>query len=292
MGVGNADGNKNYSSTFSRVSLWPLFFAMLTAGVLYGPVLLAFGTAPSPWADLSTPAGWWEYVSGRLYHGYLFALPAAFWPQRLLAWAGLLARQFTPAGALLALWGWLRLLRERPALAIVTALVSGGFSLYALGYNTADSLIYLVPALPVMALWLGIGLQAILSVSSFQRPAFRYLPFLIPLVQIAWGWQTLAVSRDDIAITWALETLHAAPSGAVLVTSQDAATFTLWYAQDVLRERSDVLIMDRDLWGQEPYRKFLAGGWGIFLPYGPLEEALGCLNRPVVTVHAPLEVSP
>lgn len=265
-----------------RVHLRPVLFASLATAALYGPVLLTRGSAPSPWADLSTPAGWWEYVGGRLYRGYLFALPVADWPRRLLAWAGLMARQFTPLGALLALWGWGRLWRQQRPLAVATVLTFGGFSLYAVGYNTADSLVYLVPALPLAALWLGVGLSDL-----FRTPRSVLWPvcLLLPILQAVWGWPTMDVHRNRSAVTWATETLRAAPTDAVLLTAQDGATFTLWYVQDVLEERPDVRIVDRDLLGYEPYRRFLAPESGRT----PEELFSG---RPVLTVTAPLEVHP
>ncbi|MBC7226458.1 MAG: DUF2723 domain-containing protein [Thermoflexales bacterium] len=308
-------------SAFIRVHPRPLLFALLTVALLYGPVLLVWGTAPSPWADLSSPAGWWAYVSGRLYHGYLFGLPLAFWPRRLLAWAGLMARQFTPVGVLLALWGWARLWRERRPLALTTALAFGAFSLYAVGYNTADSLVYLTPALPLAALWLGAGLDAVLRTaysvlripyplppascprppascllplaSCLLPPASCLLPpascFLLPAFCFLLFWHQMDLHHDRTAVAWAVQTLRAAPPDAVLLTAQDGATFALWYVRDVLGERPDVRIVDRDLLAHAPYRRFLETEWETT---GALEEALQDPARPVIAVYAPLERGP
>ncbi len=256
--------------------------ALLVAGLLYGPVLLAYRAVPSPWADLNSPADWWAYVSGRMYHRYLFALPVPFWPRRLLAYFGLLARQFTPVGALLAFWGWRRLWRERRSLALSTALTFGLFSLYAIGYNTADSLVYLVPALPIAALWLGAGLQRAAEWLEQRRRWAGLLLLLLPLAQAVWGWGAMDRSGDDSAVRWARETLRAAPASAVLVTSQDAATFTLWYVRDVLGERPDVLILDQDLWGHEPYRRMIAREIGV-----PPDRLSWPADRPIWKVTAP-----
>lgn len=263
----------------------------------YGGLTLLWRQSPSPWTDLSTPAEWWAYVSGRLYRSYVFALPPLFWPRRLLAWAGLLARQFTPIGALLAIWGCGRLWRRCRSLALATLLAFGGFSLYAVGYNTADSLVYLVPVLPIAALWLGLGLDdllAQLAASGGRRRWAHFLMFavcLLPVAQAAWGWPAMDVRQEPTAVVWARQTLRSAPSNAVLITSQDGATFPLWYVRDVLGERSDVGIIDQDLWAHEPYRRFLAGELGD-LPARSLDEALVHLNRPIVAVRAPLEGGP
>jgi len=270
--------------TFLPPAFLLLAFLLLASSLLYGPVLLAFGTTPSPWADLSTPAGWWEYVSGRLYHGYLFALPAAFWPQRLLAWAGLLARQFTPVGALLALWGWRVVWREHRSLALATALAFGGFSLYAVGYNTADSLVYLVPAMPLAALWLGVGLaEAAKYLARYRRHAPWALLFL-PLAQVLLFWGQIDLHGDRTAMEWAHRILQQAPPGAVLVTAQDAHTFTLWYAHDGLGQRPDLLVIDRDLWYHPPYRRMMLRELGLESAPTHLDEALARTGRPVVEV--------
>jgi hypothetical protein len=254
--------------------------------VLYGPLLLARGSVPSPWGDVSTFGGWWALVSGRLYHGYVFALPLADWPQRLLAWAALLARQFTPAGAVLAGLGWAWLWQKRRVLAVASALSFAAFSLYAIGYNTADSLVYLAPALPLAALWLGMGLAQIGAWSSRRVRWGAWALLLLPLAQALVFWGQMDLSGDRTAMEWADGVLRDAPAQAVVITAQDAHTFALWYARDVLGERPDVAVVDRDLWGHEPYRRMMAGELGISVgddAWSP-EEAARRVGRPVVEV--------
>jgi len=223
--------------------------ALLGCGAMYGPVLLARSGVPSPWGDVSTLSGWWALVSGWMYHGYLFALPPAAWPQRLLAWAGLLARQFTPLGTLLAGLGWAHLWQEWRSLAWASALVFGAFSLYAVGYNTADSLVYLALALPLAALWLGMGLAQAANWLEKRLRHGAWLLLLLPLLQALLFWGQMDLSGDRAAVEWAEQVLEEAPPQAMLLTAQDAHTFTLWYVHDVLDERPDVVVVDQDLWG-------------------------------------------
>lgn len=232
--------------------------ALLGWGVLYGPVLLAHGSEISPWGDVSSFDGWWALVSGRMYRGYLFALPLADLPRRLLAWAGLLARQFTPVGAVLAGLGIARLWQMRRPPALASALAFGAVSVYALCYDTADSLVYLAPMLPLAALWLGAGLlQAFKWLGHWLRSA-AWVILLLPLIQALMFWAQIDLSGDRTAIEWAEQVLQQAPLQAILLTEQDRHTFTLWYAQDVLDERLDVTVVDVDLWGQEAYRQQMA----------------------------------
>ena len=262
------------------------FLALLGWGTMYGPVLLARSREASPWGDVSTLAGWWALVSARLYHGYLFGLPLVTWPQRLLAWTNLLIRQFTPFGAILAGLGWLHLWRERRSLALASAITVGSFSLYAIGYDTADSLVYLVPALPVAALWLGAGARrAADRLRGRWRPG-AWVILMLPLLQALLFWGQMDVSDDWKAIEWAERILRLAPTRAALLTDQDAHTFTLWYVHDVCGERPDVTIVDQDLWAHRPYRHLVSAALGLEIPERGLspEEAAHRAGRPALRV--------
>lgn len=256
-------------------------------GTLYGPLLLLREGVPSPWGDVSTPAGWWALVSGQMYHGYPFALAPAAVPQRLLGWVGILVRQFTPVGAVLAGVGLVRLWRAHRGLMLASMLAFGAFSLYAIGYDTADSLVYLVPALPLVALWLGVGLAWVVArLTRRLRQGAAWVLLSLPLLQALLFWGSMDVSGDREAIVWAERVLEEAPSGAVLLTTRDAHTFTLWYARDVLGWRPDVVVVDEDLWGREPYCQMLdsvlaceVAGENL-----SLEEAARQAGRPVVTI--------
>jgi hypothetical protein len=261
--------------------------ALVGWGVMYGPVLLARGQTPSPWADVSTPAGWWALVTGRLYRGYLFGLPLSAWPQRLLAWVGLLARQFTPIGAVLAGLGWAGLWRERRALALASALAFGGFSLYAVGYDTADSLVYLAPALPLAALWLGAGLVWATAWLGSRLRQGVWLILLLPLLQATLFWGQTDLSGDRSAITWAEQLLQQAPPRAVLLTAHDVHTFTLWYVHDILDERQDIVIVDQDLWAHAPYRNVVEEELGLETPESNLspDGIARWAGRPLIRVN-------
>ena len=273
------------AKTWFLMPVW--FLALLSCGVLYGPVLLARSGAPSPWADVSTPGGWWTFVSGRIYHGYLFGLPLTAWSQRLLAWVGLLARQFTPVGAMLAGLGWVRLWRRRWSFALASILAFGALNFYAIGYDTADSLVYLVLALPIAALWLGEGLS---QAADWLRQRVRWgagAILLLPMLQAVLFWGQMDLSGDQTAMAWAEQTLREAPPQAVILTNQDGHTFTLWYVHDVLGERPDVVVIDVDLWAQEPYRGMMTDVLGLEAIEDnlSLEEATRQAGRPIVTMN-------
>jgi len=248
------------------VFLAPLWFGISrrwlmawAGGVLVGllpyALLPLMGAGLQPWGDVRSLAGWWEFVTARLYWGYAFALPWTHVPQRLLAWAVLLVRQFTPAGALVALLGLRMLWQQRESFVWRTGWAFVMASLCAIGYNTTDSLVYLVPYLALPALWLADGLKYLLAQASWWR--LRWWGLLLPLVVVAWQWHALDLSRDATVRMWLEVTLKQAPADAVLVTAADGQTFALWYAQEALGLRPDITVVDRDLWARSSYREFL-----------------------------------
>ncbi len=275
-------GERGRLERLSRVGL----LALLGWGAMGGPVLLARRGAPSPWGSVDTLPGWWAFVSGQIYHGYVFGLALTAWPRRLLAWMGLLVRQFTPLGAGLVVLGWLRLWRERRPLAGISAGAFGAFSVYAIGYDTVDSVAYLVPALPLMVLWLGCGLAQAAAWIRRRSRAGVWLILLLPLLQALLFWGQADVSNDRTAVEWAESTLEQAPHQAVLLTARDAHTFTLWYVHEVLGQRPDVLVLDRDLWAQDSYRRIVSEALNLETVANGLspEDAARHAGRPVVEV--------
>jgi hypothetical protein len=195
-----------------------------------------------------------------------------------------LARQFTPVGAVLAGWGWVRWRSERSALAWGTLVSLGLGSLYAVGYDTTDSLVYLVPMLPLAAIWLGGGLAW--AAAQIGGGWSRLALLLLPLVQLVLFWGPIDVSDDDGAMAWAEMTLGSAPPEAILVTETDPHTFTLWYATQVLALRPDVTIVDQDLWAVPSYRRMVADVLGLtdVGEDAPVSEAVRRLERPAVWI--------
>ena len=137
---------------------WRSFVPGLLVGLVPYAVLPLFGPWPQPWGDLRSMDGWLAYVSARIYWGNAFSLPLASWPSRLLAWGALCARQFTPVGAVLVFLGVVYGASDRRRLvgAILSFIL---VSLYAIGYNSPDSWVYLVAFLPLVASYFARGLQ-------------------------------------------------------------------------------------------------------------------------------------
>ncbi len=262
---------------------WALWLGGCALGLSAYAWLPWLGPGPQPWGDLHTPAGWWEFVSARLYHGYAFGLPLAAWPERALAWAALMARQFTPLGALVILWGWDARRKADRGDALALAFAFALLSLYAIAYDTPDSLVYLAPAFPILALLLGEGAQRAWSDLKILRRIPAWLALLLPALLLGGYWGAMDVHQDDEVAIWLEDTLAQTPPDAVLVVDQDNHTFALWGAQSALDRRPDVLVVNRSLWGRASYRRFLANRMepGDALPALPSELTEWAPDRPV-----------
>lgn len=236
------------------------------------------------WGQASTLSGFLWTISGGPYRAYAFGLPLADVPGRLAAWAALLIEQFGWVGVTLMLLGLWDMLTggvkhaggDRVAIADRIADTRCGwgllltfilYSVYALGYRTADSYLYMIPAYLVATLWLGRGLFIVVAVfMSWVRRQTLTLPregtlvlmagialSLLPLAQLTGHWSTADASRDHSAQQYAEEALHSVPDGAIIITASDEHTFALWY--QTVNSHRDVLVVDRDLTQFDWYRR-------------------------------------
>lgn len=222
---------------------WLLAGALLGA-LLYARVLWAAQRAPPVnWGYAGDWAGLWWLVSGSAYRGYLFALPPASILGRVGAWANTLSAQYTLAGLAIALVGLSWFDRNRPLLRTFTLLWIAPVSVYAIGYYTRDSDIYLLGASWAVALCLGAGLAAVAVwlEARFARSRSgagwrRVSPSVVALVAglgivtlAAWRWPALALRGDDEARRFVAEAARVLQPDSIVVSRSDAPTFALWY---------------------------------------------------------------
>jgi hypothetical protein len=214
------------------------------------------------WGNARTPAGLWWLASGQLYRGYVFSLPLAYWPARLGAWAGLVGGQLTWAGLAAGLFGLVWLGRRDQGLALASGLTFGLVSLFALGYNTTDSYVLLIPAFVLLALWAGFGWATVLA--DVWRRGRRaagvaaVVGLAIPMWLLVSGYSAADASQDRTAADFGRGVLEAAPSQAVLVSHSDLYSFVLWYHRYVRGARPDVVVVDADLLDYSWYTETLA----------------------------------
>jgi len=227
----------------------------------YLPLRAAAGP-PLNWGNPRDLERFWWVVSGAPYRSFIFALPQGYLPGRLLAWAGLLARQLGVAGLPLAALGAATLWRSDRACLVATAATATASSAFAIGYNTTDSHLYLIPALLCLAAWLGVGaswlLTALAARSRQLGRAAAGLLILLPLATALPRFPQMSLRGDRVASDFGILTLGQAPHRAVILSEQDRHTFALWYFQHAHSLRSDVVVVDPGLLGYDWYREQVA----------------------------------
>ncbi len=246
-----------------KMLAWILGGLVIGLGVFAALPLRALNQSPVNWGDPFTLNGFWWLVSAQLYREYVFALPLDSMNMRTLAWASAVARQFTPIGALISGWGFVRLWNVNPRLAGATLAMFAGWSVFAIGYNTTDSYVHLIPAFVVMAIWLGKGLAELSSKVNWPTGALWGLMLVLTIAQVVSGWSSADLRADRVATDFGQAIMAQAPERAILLTAQDAHTFTLWYYRYVLKQRSDVTIVDQRMLDMPWYRAVLAREHGI-----------------------------
>jgi hypothetical protein len=208
---------------------------------VYLPIRAA-ASPPINWGNPQTLPGLWWVVSAAPYRHFVLGLPLAEWLSRLSAWAGLLLSQFKVWGVALGLWGALMLHERDKKLSWGLLGVFTLVTLYALGYNTTDSYVYLLPALAVFAVWIAWGLadagQRLAGLLRRSAPHNDVVAAIIlaalPLASLGMNWAASDLSRDQEAQAYVEQSLAVLPADAVVLADGDRQTFALWYARRTL----------------------------------------------------------
>lgn len=261
-------------SALSSVVVAGLALLVGLAVYIYLPIRAAQGPTIN-WGDPSTLDRFWRHVSAADYQGYFLGRSMPEVLLRVPVASRLLVEQFTWIGAALLLLGvaiaWsVRDGRREAALLLAVALAN---TVFALLYNAEGSQVYLLPAFVIGSVFLGLGAGwAVMTVGVLAGPgaarlrwmaAVGLLVLLVPVVRGATAYPEVDVSGDREALNYALEALNSAPAGAALYTRRDEETFALWYAQQVLGVRPDVVVVDVRLlpfpWYQDSLRRQYSG---------------------------------
>jgi hypothetical protein len=257
---------------------WTRVVAAFLLGLsIYAYLPVRAGSQPLlNWGNPKTLRGFWWVISGGIYRQYLLALPRAFWAERLLAWAGLLRQQFGVVGTALGLLGAWQHSRRLPRQFVTLLLTFGSYSIYAIGYNTTDSYVYLLPVYAISALWIAQGAQCALH-TAFHLPS-RWAPsatallcvvlLSLPLVSLAMNRPHVDLRNDYSAHDYGSQVLSQVPDGSIIISATDPHTFTLWYFARVVTKRDQVAVIDRDLLGYDWYVAGLRQSypWLVFPP--------------------------
>jgi hypothetical protein len=250
--------------TDRRTSTWLGACGFLLIGLSIYLILPLRAQSGSPinWGDPRTLDRFFWLVSGRLYQRYLFALPLEVIPERVAAWAAILRQEFGLWGVGLGLVGIWHLFTENRRRFILMLLIYFPCVIYALGYDTTDSYVYLVLSDIIFAVWIGCGMWRLWL--EWQRATTRWsawvgiLPALLSLVLVLLPllshWDTMDLSDDWEAWEYAEQSLDGAAPAALVLTHGDRSTFALWYAHFGRSMRPDLAVINISLWNYSWYR--------------------------------------
>jgi hypothetical protein len=241
-----------------------------TAGLALGLavyVLLPLRAASGPpvnWGGATSLPGFAWLVSGRTYRDLLFAVPWAQVPARLIVVLRVFVVSSNGLGLPLAVLGLADLYARDRKLAMASLYGVAAFSAYAIGYNTIDSYVYLVPAMAILAIWIAAGLGVAMRAGRRHLAAYPVLRTVLAAVILClglsgapWRWSRLDLYADSEALDYGLAVVRAAVPNALLVVSGDAHTFAVWYARYALNERDDVVVVNDSLLAFDWYRRAL-----------------------------------
>jgi hypothetical protein len=249
---------------------WPLagsIFLAFCAGLsIYVVIpLRAAAWPPVNWGAARTWPNFLWLVSAEPYRRLPFALPWGSVAGRALAEVELLAKGFMGWGLPVGLLGLGRLIRRDRPLAYSTLVTFLLLSMYAIGYDTTDSYVYLLPAFLVFSVWVGWGVydlgDALRKVAPAKMGGARLAAWgtlaLLPLISLAWGLPRQNLRQDVEAFNYAQHSLHSVAPGGVIITQTDSETFALWYARYGLAMRPDVAVVNSNLLPYAWYRETL-----------------------------------
>jgi len=128
-------------------------------------------------------------------------------------------------------------------------------------FYSADSYVYLIPALIGIAAWIGLGCRWIVERApeslGYARTIAAGCIAAMVVVRAILGIPAMNLSADRSAEQYARSILDSAPTKAIVFAEGDEATFSLWYAHFAYRVRPDVSVISSDLLIQPWYHDVL-----------------------------------
>jgi hypothetical protein len=233
----------------------PLIAFLIGLSVYLLIPLRAISQPPINWGNAVTFDNFWNLITARLYSGYAFAVPLSDYPNRFIAFGQLLVAQFGWIGTLLATIGIFRALNGfnknwrwlSPTIVL--------YLIFAFTYNTFDADLYLIPVWMLASWAVARGaLSVIESITHHTSRLTRYallftctIILFVPISTIAAHFSSMDLSQDFKASEFIQKLDPHLPLNAIILTSSDAQTFTLWYYRAVEHWRPDISVIDMRL---------------------------------------------
>jgi hypothetical protein len=246
----------------SKANKWCIFLcAVGWLSGLFTYILLPIRAQHHPlvnWGDPETLSGFLWLLKGGGYSGNVFGIELQEYPARIISWISLLFAQFGIFGMLASIWGIIYA-KVSSLLKWSTVYVFFVYSIFAIGYKTNDSLVYLLPSLLIFSLWISWGILTLWKTRWKKINLGLILSILIVInliIVLPARYQANAPTTADLS-QYAQETLAQAPNGAIVYPTTDGQTFALWYYQYGLGIRPDVKIISHGLLQYSWYRESL-----------------------------------
>jgi hypothetical protein len=189
----------------------------------------------------------------------VFATPLDTWLGRAAFFANTLLVGLGPILGVCAFIGWWQIARADRSKVIVYGATMLVYIVFAIGYNSADSISLTIPAAMIFCVGIGAGvaqlLDALRARLGNRAIVLGWIGLLTQVTLVLMlNWRAVSLADDRAAMRFGARVLSQLPPAAIVVTQDDRATFALWYFCHVLRQRADVQIVDRDLLAFEWYQ--------------------------------------
>lgn len=210
------------------------------------PVFLARLNSPVVWSDPTTPAGWWWLVSARIYQPNLFSLPIEHWSPRLANFVLGFGAQFAWMGLIIIAVGMTYNWSKRRLFYLSAVITLIFYALYTLLYDAPDAAVFFLPGLLLLSILLADGLYLL-----------RGAALLLPVFLLMLNFAKLNLHHDLQPGRLVKETLTSLPQDAIVMTPGNQTIFTLWYFHHIEEMRTDLILVDSNLFAFDWYRQRL-----------------------------------
>lgn len=212
---------------------------------LYLP-LQAKSYPPINWGNPQTWTGFLWEVTGSPYHGLVFRTEAAALRERISSVAYILLDQYGALGLIAGIIGATQHSFSIKWIRWILIWIFVVYFVFAIGYNTQDSVAYLLPAMIVYAIWIGLAVPSLYSI-GWRRIPFGMISVGILIASVGLrisGTRSSVDPRMQVQPARYAETLlQEAPLNAIIETRTDEDTFPLWYYHFGLEQRPDLRII-------------------------------------------------
>ena len=172
------------------------------------------------WGNPQTLDGFVWLISGKLYHGLAFSVPLGDILQRIGFYAKFLLEQFGVLGLFIGILGAVKTASTPGKMKWIYFWIFFMYSIFSIGYQTNDSIVYLIPALIVYSIWVGIGIQD-LWINFIGNPilgkAVICLFFLILVFRIPDIFDKIDPRKDNTARLFVNHCFDTLPQNAIVL---------------------------------------------------------------------------